>query len=66
MSKQYEVIGTQPILGHEPGSTFSADLPPEQEDWFFSINALKAVERKDVTVKAPVVNPYRDWDKGSA
>jgi len=27
---EYTVVGNHAVHGHEPGTTFSADLPPEQ------------------------------------
>jgi hypothetical protein len=40
MSKSYTVTGTTKVLGHEPGSSFTADLPEDQEAFLIQIGAL--------------------------
>ena len=41
MSKRYTVIGSQPVLDHQPGETFAADLPADQERFLTLIGAIK-------------------------
>lgn len=31
MKKKYRVAGPHPVLDHEPGSTFEAEIPADQE-----------------------------------
>ena len=31
MKKKYRVAGSQAVLDHEPGSTFEAEIPEDQE-----------------------------------
>ena len=31
MKKKYRVAGPHPVLDHEPGSTFQAEIPADQE-----------------------------------
>ena len=44
MSKRYKVVGTAPILGHQPGETFEANLDPGEVAFFFQIGALEVVK----------------------
>lgn len=41
--KRYRVTGQQPVLGNEPGKTFEADLPPEQEAPLLASGAVQEV-----------------------
>jgi len=56
--KRYLVTGIHPVLGHKPGTTFSAVLPPHQERQLVDGGALR-VQRtakppeKAVTPKGP-------------
>lgn len=43
-SREYEVTGTHTVLGHEPGSTFVAVIPPEQEERLIRRSQIKPVE----------------------
>jgi hypothetical protein len=46
MTKQtYEVTGQTPFGGHQPGSTFTADLDPEQEARAVERGAIKPVKK---------------------
>ena len=40
---RYEVTGTQPVLDHEPGTYFEADIPPVQEARLLASGALRLV-----------------------
>lgn len=62
-SKTYKVVGTAPILDHQPGSTFTADLS-DIEDYLVSIGGLEIVEddkppKQPKPAKAPTV-PVED------
>lgn len=39
--RTYEVCGGNAVLGHEPGSTFSADLSDAQEEFYLRGGHLK-------------------------
>lgn len=41
MPKRYTVTGSQPVLDHQPGESFDADLDPHIEAFLISIGALK-------------------------
>lgn len=59
MAKTYEVVGTAPILDHEPGETFTATIPREQERYLIAIGGLAIVKKsKDAVLPAgePVIN----------
>jgi hypothetical protein len=43
MPKRYKVIGSQPVLDHQPDTTFNADLPEDQERFLVQIGALRVV-----------------------
>ena len=43
MPKRYKVVGTAPILGNEPGETFTAKISDEQEAFLIQIGGLKVV-----------------------
>jgi hypothetical protein len=43
-SKQYRVVGTQPILGHAPGETFQASIDKTQEAFLVGIGGLEVVK----------------------
>ena len=57
MTKTYKVVGTAPILDHQPGETFEADIPDEQADFLVSIGGLEVV--KAAEVKPPEVAPAK-------
>ena len=42
---RYEVTGTQPVLGHLPGSFFEADLDPVMEQRLISARAITPVAK---------------------
>lgn len=42
-SKTYKVVGTAPILNHEPGETFTAEIPEGQERFLIGIGGLAVV-----------------------
>lgn len=44
MKKRYKVIGTAPILDHQPGETFEADLDAGAEAFWFQIGAIELVK----------------------
>jgi hypothetical protein len=41
--KRYRVVGTQPVMVHEPGSTFVAVFHPGLEEFLIGIGALEVV-----------------------
>ena len=43
---RYKVVGVQPVLGHQPGETFDADIPEDQEAFLKQIGAIQAVGGK--------------------
>lgn len=55
MRKRYKVVGTAPILEHQPGETFEAELFEEQEKFLVGIGGLEVVESK------PAEKPNRSW-----
>jgi hypothetical protein len=42
--KRYKVIGTQPILEHAPGETFSTVIPKDLESFLIGIGGLEIVK----------------------
>jgi hypothetical protein len=44
--KRYKVVGVLPILDHQPGETFEAELSPEYEATLTSIGGLAVVADK--------------------
>lgn len=52
MSKRYTVIGSQPVLDHQPGDSFTAELPADQERFLTLIGALK-VEHTEIPASSP-------------
>ena len=38
--RRYQVTGIQPVLDHEPGVVFEADIPPAQEARLLASGAL--------------------------
>jgi hypothetical protein len=56
----YKVVGTAPILDHQPGETFTADLDPEQEAFLVAIGGLKRTQgekpKVDPLPKSPVAD----------
>jgi hypothetical protein len=42
-NRTYEVCGSNAVLGHEPGSTFSADLTDAQAQFYLDGGHLKTV-----------------------
>jgi len=47
MAHKYRVTGEQPVLGHEPGEEFSADIPPEQEALLIESGAIEPLRKVD-------------------
>lgn len=43
---RYQVTGTHPFLGHPPGSTFEAELPPDQEARAVTRGSIRRVRPK--------------------
>lgn len=44
--KTYKVVGTQPVLDHQPGETFEQKIAPDLERYLIGIGALAVVETK--------------------
>lgn len=42
--RRYQVTGTQPVLDHEPGSVFEADIDPTQEERLLASGALRRLD----------------------
>ena len=42
MSKRYTVVGSQPILDHQPGESFEADIPEDQEKFLVGMDLKPA------------------------
>lgn len=49
MACRYKVIGTQPILEHQPGETFEANVPRNLERFLIGIGGLEVL--KDAPAK---------------
>lgn len=47
---RYRVTAPSRVLGHEPDSTFEADLPPDQEKRLLASGALIVTKAKKVDV----------------
>lgn len=43
VEKRYKVVGTQPVLDHQPGEEFAATLPFDQEEAFLTYGHLAVV-----------------------
>jgi hypothetical protein len=43
-SKTYKVVGTQPILEHAPGETFSGVIQEDLESFLIGIGGLEVVK----------------------
>lgn len=43
MPKRYEVVGTQPVLEHQPGEKFTADVPADLEEFLVGVGGLKVL-----------------------
>ena len=54
MSKRYKVVGTRPILDHQPGETFTAEVPADLEAYLIGIGGLAVVgaEEKPKALKS--------------
>jgi hypothetical protein len=52
---RYKVTGTQPVLGHAPGSTFEDDLEPDLEARMLARGSLTKLEppRRQTAPKPP-------------
>ena len=44
--KTYKVVGTAPILDHQPGETFEQSIPADLEKYLIAIGGLAVVEEK--------------------
>ena len=44
MARKYKVVGTQPVLDHQPGETFTATLEGDQESFLRQIGAIRVLE----------------------
>lgn len=55
-TKTYKVVGTAPILDHQPGEEFTADLS-DVEDFLIGIGGLAIVESTPEPVEPPEVPP---------
>jgi hypothetical protein len=44
---EYEVVGTHAVHGHEPGTTFSAELSAEQEQQLIDGGHLAVTNHKE-------------------
>lgn len=45
--RRYQVTGIQPVLDHEPGSIFEADIEPERESRLLASGALSWIPMPD-------------------
>lgn len=52
--RRYQVTGIQPVLDHEPGEVFEADIPPVQEARLIASNALRRIEMPDPVFPPPL------------
>jgi hypothetical protein len=43
MTQRYEVVGVQPVLEHEPGEVFTAEIEPDLERFLIEIGGLRKV-----------------------
>lgn len=50
--KTYKVVGTQPILEHAPGETFSAVVPKDLESFLVGIGGLEVIKAESSTSAA--------------
>lgn len=46
---RYQVTGPRPYMGHQPGETFDAELPPDQEQRAKDRGSLRVVKRDEKT-----------------
>lgn len=63
MRRTYRVAGAHRVLGREPGETFQADLPPEQEARMLargSITRAGSGKRKPADEPAVVNGPDKE------
>lgn len=47
MTKRYRVTGSTRTLGHDPGSTFEADIPAEQEQRLIARGSIELAPKAD-------------------
>lgn len=52
--RRYQVTGIQPVLDHEPGSVFEADIEPTQEARLISSGALRVIPMPDLVFPPPL------------
>jgi hypothetical protein len=43
-SKRYKVVGESPVLGNEPGESFSASIDKTHEEFLVGIGALEVAK----------------------
>lgn len=55
--KRYKVVGTQPILDHQPGEEFSAVLPKDQEKFLVDIGGIEVIKEKATAPKGKTDKP---------
>lgn len=61
---RYKVCGSSPFNGHEPGSTFSDEIPADQEARAIARGSIEKVERKpDRKPESPFRVRGKDADK---
>lgn len=55
--RAYEVTGVQAVFDHEPGETFEAEIPAEQEAQLIESGAIRPLDGEGVT---PELGGYHD------
>lgn len=53
-SRRYQVTGIQPVLDHQPGEVFEADIDPVQEQRLVASGALRRIEMPDPVYPPPL------------
>lgn len=61
--KRYKVTGAQPVLDKEPGETFDAALPEDQEQFLIQIGAIRIVSNEPGSDKRLAKNKSRASSK---
>jgi hypothetical protein len=52
--RRYEVTGTRPVLDHQPGEIFEADIPLEQEERLVQGGAIRVIPVEPVKSLPPL------------
>lgn len=52
--RRYQVTGVQPVLDHEPGSVFEADIDPTQEARLIAGGALRVIPMPEQKFPPPL------------